>query len=58
MKIKKEQTLKVNLKETDAHKFKSAIKKIAEQQEKVGFKSSILNEDESNLIIELNKKIN
>lgn len=38
--------------------FKSAIKKLAEQEEKMGFKNSILNEDESKLIIEMNKNIN
>lgn len=58
MDIKVEQTkeLKIKLKGDDCETFKSLVKKIHEQQIKVGFNNSPFNDDEKKLIDKMKDK--
>ncbi len=58
MKTEEIKTLKVELEGDDSDKFKSAIKKIQEQESKAGFNNSVLTADEKILIKNLSEKLN
>jgi hypothetical protein len=58
MKVETNKELKVKLKGNDADNFKSALKKIADEQKTIGFKKSNLNEDELKVIQSLSDKVN
>lgn len=57
MKIEKSEQLKIKLKGKDAEDFKSAVKKLSEENRKVGFKSSSLNDDEVKVINKVAEKL-
>jgi hypothetical protein len=58
MKTEEIKTLKVELDGDDADRFKSAIKKVQEQESKAGFNNSVLNAEEKVLIKSLSEKLN
>jgi hypothetical protein len=58
MKTEHTKQLKIKLKDSDADNFKSAIKKIADENKAIGFKKSNLNEDEIKVIQQLSDKVN
>lgn len=58
MKVEKNTELKVKLKGNDANNFKSALKKIADEQKTIGFKKSSLNDDELKVIQSISDKVN
>lgn len=57
MKIETNKELKIKIKGKDIENFKSAVVKILDENKKVGFKSSILNEDETKIFNEIKNKI-
>ena len=57
MKVATTKELKVKLKGDDADHFRSALKKIADEQKTPGFKSSGLSQDEVDVIQKLSDKI-
>lgn len=58
MKVETNKELKIKLKGSKADNFKSALKKIAEEQKTIGFKKSNLSDDELKVICSLSDKIN
>lgn len=58
MKVETNKQIKVKLKGKDAENFKSALKKIADEEKSIGFKKSNLNEDELKVIQSLSDKVN
>jgi hypothetical protein len=56
MKVENDNVLKVKLKGDDAVNFKSAIKKIVEEESKAGFKTGRLTEEESKVIKNISDK--
>lgn len=57
MKIETIKHLKIKLNGKNIDNFKSALKKINEENKKVGFKSTLLNEDEIKILNDIFNKI-
>lgn len=58
MKTEEVRSIKIEFEGVEADNFKSAIKKIEQENTRVGFQASNLSGDELKLIKDLNQKIN
>jgi len=58
MKTKTINHLKIKLKESDADDFKSALKKISDENKSIGFKKNNLSEGEIKVIHKLSDNLN
>jgi hypothetical protein len=58
MKTEEIKMLKIEIDGSDADSFKTAIKKITEQETRAGFNSSVLNADENQIIKNIFESIN
>lgn len=58
MKTEEVKSIKIEFEGPEADNFKSAIKKIEQENTRVGFQASSLTGDELKLIKDLNQKIN
>lgn len=57
MEIKKEQTINIEFKGKEADDFRSAVKKLSAETNKVGFNNSSLTSDEKSIIKDLAEKV-
>lgn len=58
MKIEEIKSIKIEISDSDSDHFKSAIKKLSEENKRAGFTASILNSDEKKIIDDINKELN
>lgn len=57
MEYKKEKVLNITLKDNEIDSFRSIIKKLKDEDKKIGFKQKVFNDEENKLLSDINKAI-